>query len=359
MQALTITPKVNSIAIADPLGLQVMGQSPYGTSGIQHWQYPNKYYQKVCFDDSLAIQVHTQRTASTPLTTPPNLYLCDGYYFDHINQVSHFHVVGASAWDTTTGATHNLNAAPYLKGQQAISGNNYTDPFDHTVVSLATSMWAFSFTDLSISTRGIYYLMMENYSVTPTATTRIFSEPMAVTDYHPNTILFQSQFNANDQEKNIVVTGWYDDYPTNTVPYTPVFSLRCEGFVIDDNPKVINVGYLQQSYDQNQITTRQKRMKKLSIGELSTGIPPYMLEMATEQILSDLWVINNYSYIVFNPSAQSSLADLWKVKQADPWTLRYASTTIMERFAAQGAIGSPFSPFSSRIFTAEFDDAFA
>jgi hypothetical protein len=100
-------------------------------------------------------------------------------------------------------------------------------------------------------------------------------------------------------------------------------------------------------------------MKTLKVGELSTGIPPYLLEMVTTAILSDIWVVDEYSYICFNASSQNTLGDMWKTTRNDNWTLLYANTPIMERYQAQGAIVSPTPVMFGRIFTGEFDATFA
>jgi hypothetical protein len=339
-----------------------LGQTPYGTSGIQNWQYPNRYYQKVCFDDDIAIQMHTQHAVSIAATSyvcpPPEMFLCDRYD----PNTGTFHVIGAAADNTTSGSSVNLNVAPYLKGRQMITDNFFANPFTGASDQLNTSLWSFNFTDLGVITGGIYYILFVNYSYEtyPTVVSQyLFSEPLSVLLHHRNTLYFETSYNANNARKNVVVSGWYDDYPTNSISYSPVFPLRCEGYILDQDPKAINIGYLQQLYDQNQIFTEQKRMKVLKVGELSTGIPQYMLEMVTAAILSDLWTIDGYSYICFNPSPQTSLSDMWKSKRDDNWTLLFASTPIMERFEAQGAILSPDTDVFGRIFTGEFSDEFA
>lgn len=360
----------NTLYISDQEGLPVLGQSPYGVHGIQSWQYPAKYYQKLLFSDNIVIQMHTQFAisydGSSYVCDPPRLYLCD--YYDP--NTGNYHVVGAATNNTTSGSSINLNTAPYLKGEQLISGNFFSNPYTLAVTPLASYMWAFNFEDLSLDTPGndgaIFYLLFDNssFETPPTVVHQyLFSEPFMVREsklsYSP-TLYLESGYNANvGGDKNIVITGWYDDYPTNTEVYSPVFTKRFEGYIIDFDPKAVNVGYLQQMYDQQQVFTQQKRMKILKVGELSIGIPPYLLEMITTSILSDMWVIDRYSYICFNPSSQNTLSDIWKTKRDDNRTLLYANTPIMERYSAQAAIVSPTPDMFGRIFTGEFSDEFA
>lgn len=360
----------NTLYISDQEGLPVLGQSPYGVHGIQRWQFPAKYYQKLLFSDNIVIQMHTQYAVSLSGTSyvcpAPKLYLCD--YYDP--NTGSFHVVGATVNNTTSGSSINLNAAPYLKGAQLILGNDYIDPYSGSVDPLKSYMWAFNFEDLSLDTPGnegaVFYLLFDNisYETYPTEVHQyLFSEPFMVREsklnYSP-TLYIESGYNANvSSDKNVVITNWYNDYPTNTEVYSPVFTKRVEGYIIDFDPKAVNVGYLQQMYDQQQVFTQQKRMKILKVGELSLGIPPYLLEMVTTAILSDMWTVDRYSYICFNPSSQNTLSDMWKTQRDDNRTLLFANTPIMERYSAQGAIVSPTPNMFGRIFTGEFDDVFA
>lgn len=361
----TVKCALNSVYISDEDGLRVMGQSPYGRHGIQEWQFANKYQQKAIFTDEIAIQVHTQyatRLGGTSYTVPvPNLYICD--YYDPNS--GNFHVIGAAANNIITGSSIDLNVAPYMKGRQFITGNDYVNPYSGDVTPLNSSMWVFDFTTLGISTKGTYYLLLDNISYNDPYPTEehqyLFSEPIYMTDTLANlpthTLLLQSTYNTNvSGSKNVLVSGWLT---SPTEPYSPVFGLRFEGFIVDFDLKAINIGYMKQSYDQSQIFTEQKRMKTLKVGELSTGIPPYLLEMITSGLISDMWAIDDYSYILFNPSAQTSLSDLWKTRRSDVWTLVYAATAIMERYEAQGAIVTPTPIFYERIFTGEFGDEFA
>lgn len=356
----------NSIYLSDENGQPVLGQAPYGVYGIQNWQYPNKYFSKVQFSDVISIQMHTQkysRDTAAEVDRPcpqPQLFLCD--FYDP--NTGSFRVYGQTVYNTTSGSTVDLNARPYFKGDQTLPSNSYTDPFTNTQDLLRSTMWSFSFSDLSITASGVYYLLFVNYWYEdgdyPTASEfKLFSEPMQVQTSHLNTLYFTATYNTNrSDEDNVIVSGWYDDASEET-PYNPLFTGRIEGYILDLDPKAINVGYLQQLYDQIQVYAKQKRMKTLKLGELSTGIPPHILEQATALMFSDLWFINGWSYIMFNPSSQTTLTDIWKSNRKDGWTLFYATTAIMERYGAQKAIVSPSFSSGGGIFTGEFSGEFA
>jgi hypothetical protein len=337
----------NSIYIADPNGLPVLGQSPYGVYGIQPWMAQTSYQSKYTFTDQLLFLIHNQLNEDIP--SGAALYLLDQYD----PNTGNFHAYGASGYNTVSGSI-DLNTAPYLKGYQAITGNNYVDPFTFAITPLITTMFSFSFSDLGISREGTYYLMVENAFETPSTQYQYtFSEPFLIKAAHRDTLLFQSTFNTNKSDNwNVVVTGWYNDYPTNTQTYTSIFLLRAEGYVIDFDPKSVQVSYLQQSYQALQTYSKMVRMKTLKVGELSTGIPPHMMEAISYQILSDTYWINGYSYINFNTSNSTALTDLWKSRRPnDAYPLLYASTMVMERFQSQGAIVTPPPP----IPTGEYD----
>ena len=155
----TVLPANNSIYISDPNGLAVLGQSPYGVHGIQDWMTPTPYQQKYLFTDELAIQVHTQFDATNP--SEPQLYICDYYN----PKTGDYKLIGASIYNTLSGSSVNLNIKPYLKGWQNIANNNYVAPFTGVVTPLLTSMWAFSFSDIGISTLHSCLFSQTHFSV--------------------------------------------------------------------------------------------------------------------------------------------------------------------------------------------------
>ena len=341
---IAIFPKCNSVSMtpATP-NFNVLGQAPYADT-IQDWQYPLPYVQKINFDDELVIQVHVaDPTALSVRYQNPKLYICD-YQKNVINTI-------------------DLNVTPFLKGYQLIPYNTYIDPVTGATYPLLTAMWSFKFSDLDFSGDygGIYYLKMVSQDYPPATVntfTTFFSEPMFVDTSHQFTKQFQFAYNTNNSLKNIVVSGWFDDYPTNTQQYSPIFSQRAEAYINMFSPKVINIGYLQQQYQQKQIKAQQVRSWKLKVGEISLGIPYYMLEMLTEALLADTVTIDGYAYILYNPTGQSSLADLWKIRDADVVPLVFGECALMERYNSQSAIVTPTPSPYGRIFTSEFDTTF-
>ena len=338
---IAIFPKCNSVSMtpATP-NFNVLGQAPYADT-IQDWQYPLPYTQKINFDDTITVQVHTTDNAGFLPVVYPMLYVCD-YQKNVIISI-------------------DLNIAPFLKGVQHIPFNIYTEPATGATYPLITTMWSFKFSDLDFSGDygGVYYLKMisQDY-LDPTAFTTFFSEPMFVDTSHQFTKQFQFSYNTNNSLKNIVVSGWFDDYPTNTQQYSPIFTQRAEAYINMFSPKVINIGYLQQQYQQKQIKAQQVRSWKLKVGEISLGIPYYMLEMLTEALLADTVTIDGYAYILYNPTGQSSLADLWKIRDADVVPLVFGECALMERYNSQSAIVTPTPSPYGRIFTSEFDTTF-
>ena len=346
MNPIFLAPPSNSVYISDPDGAHVLGQSPYGVYGIQKWMYAAKYQSEFLFTDPLAIQCHVQYYGGEFMQ--PALYVCD-YYNPNLGA---YHCVGAATNNTTVGASALLNNQPYLKGMQIIAGNNYQDPNSGATTPLMTGMWSFSFSNLGIATRGTYYLLLVNnvYNGTGFTAKNYFSEPIFVTDCLPNTLLFQSQFNTNKSGNiNTVVTGWSNNAQRGTgipnIPYIPTFLVRCKGYILDEAPKAVLVGYLQQLYQQVQTYGQLVRMKTLKVGELSNGIPPHMLEAITSHILADNYWINGYNYISFNSSNSTVPIDVWKAKRAnDAYPLFTASAGIMERFQSQSVITVTAAP---------------
>ena len=361
---ISLFPAINSVYISDPNGLPVLGQSPYGTYGIQDWMYAANYQSKVCFDDPLNFTAHIQGTIGGLQSSGANLYLCD--YYDP--NTGDYKLYGATAYNTIAGGSVNLNIAPFFKGSQQIPGNNYINPLSaDNGTPLKSFMWAFSFTDLGISTEDTYYLLFINSLnkvVIPPVTvdTIAFSEPIQVRASWPDTLLFQSQFATNKSgRKNVVVTGWFNDYPANTQTYTPIFCNRCEGYVIDDDPNVILAGYPQQMWNTIQTYSEQVRTKTLAIGELSIGIPPHMLEAITAQVQADTFYINTYPYILPINSTSTQKSKLWKSRRPNAaYPLFYAGTALEEVNAGQMAIVTPPPPIPTRYFSpADFSDGFA
>jgi hypothetical protein len=356
---ITVLPASNSVCISDPTGLAVLGQSAFGVYGIQPWMSAISYQSKYTFDDTLNITAHIQGNIPLSQASSANLYLCD-YYEPNTGK---YRVYGSSIYNTTSGSSVDLNIAPYLKGYQQLTGNSYINPLSNdSGTPLLTYMWSFSFSDLEINQSGTYYLLLINACESlqtfphPVVITPLFSEPILMQATHPNTLLFQSRFNTNKSDNwNVVITGWWNDFPINSIPFNPTFTQRVEGYVIDFDLKAVQVGYLQQSWQQLQTFAKWVRMKTLKIGEISVGVPPHIIEAVTAQILADTYWINGYSYINFNNSNSSQLGDLWKTRRPDDaYPLLFASTAIMERYQSQGSIVTPPPPLPDNYFAPDY-----
>ena len=341
VQQITINALSSSVAFADMNASlpQVMGQVHYDDY-VGDWQNHPPYQQKVLNTDNLTIMVKTQ-LGSGGSGNYPQLYICDH------NKVK---------IDTV-----DLNEAPYLKGVQHIAGDNFNDPYTGSSAPMQTACWSFNFNDFvtQIPKGGIFYLRLDNVDTVGPVTTSYYSEPLFVSNVWDDTRLITFFYNSDNAEKNIVVGGWFDDFDIgSTIPYNPVFSLRVEGVITNEAPKGINIGYLQQSYNQLQIKTNQKRIRTLKLGEISIGIPDYLLEMAIEAIQADNVFIDNYGYILFGANSDN-LSEIVKMKRPnDAWPLVMAECALMERYEEQRALMNPIFMPPTRIFTDVFDDTF-
>ena len=340
---IAIFPKCNSVSMTPAIpNFNVLGQAPYADT-IQDWQYPLPYSQKINFDDQLSIQVHVANPVALITYANPKLYVCD--------------------YQKNVIGTIDLNTTPILKGYQVLPYNNYIEPNTGALYPLLSAMWSFKFSDLDFvgDYGGIYYLELvtQDYPTARTNTlTSFFSEPLFVDTSHQFTKQFQFSYNTNNSLKNIVVSGWFDDYPTNANPYSPIFSQRSEAYINKFSPKVVNIGYDQQQYQAKQIKTQQIRSWKLLVGEISLGIPYYLLEMLTEALLADNVTIDGYSYILDSKTHNTTPSDLWKMRDADVVPLVFGECALMERYNSQSALVTPTPSAYGRIFTSEFDTTF-
>jgi len=330
--------------------VSVLGQAPYKAYNpltmlqqVQDWQYQgNPYLYKCLYTDQITLLFHSNITGLSSMT----LHVCDS------NQKE------------ITAVTSALNLAPFYKGYQLIPGNNYTDPLTGATQPLASNMWSFQFNDMisQIPSGGIYYLRLDLKFGSPLVTQSYYSEPILLSDeFMPNpwgTRLFHYAYTANNSQKNVVVTGWYNDYATNTIPYSPVWNLRCEGYRSRLNVKSLLIGYLQQIYDPIQIKTQNKKYWTLHLGDGSLGIPEWMLNVVSEAITSDLWYFDGYPYSLNYGSSSSSLTDMWKIKGDEANPLLNAECLIQERWEQSQAIITPTPvPFGSGQYSPGYYDS--
>ena len=269
-----------------------------------------------------------------------------------------------------------MNAAPIYKGSQVITGDVFPGLYGGGPAALKTTHWNFNLSTSPFSgviiPGNIYYLQIV-ISASGGVTDTLFSEPFYVygSDYDywgnqsllRNSLFFNSKYKANRAANtNVVVSGWFSDAPTNTVPYSPSFTTRCEGYLIPSDMKLINIGYLQQQYQQNFITGQQVPQRVLKIGELSRGIPDYMLEKITEFLIADTCSITQdsstyFEYKLWNPSAQTSPTDFWKTKRDDNHPLITATAPLTLGSLAQQFLITPIATPPGRYHDASHDSS--
>ncbi len=328
---IAILPLSNSIPIYPlyPSFPGINGQDNY-SNVIQDWQSKLPYLYKAQYGDQILILLHSNLG-----TNPPQLFLCDKFK------------------NIITGV--NLNIQPFYKNLQTLANNNYTDPYSGEVFPLRTTMWNFAFSDLMISSPDTYYLKLINPSIGAAPAVSFFSEPISVNAVQWNTHIIQFSYNTNNFSKNVYINGWYNDYPDNVSQFFPVFSQRVEGYWLPASSKVVNIGYLQQLYQQLQIKTQQMQFWKFKPGELSLGIPWYLLQMITEALLADTVFIDGYKVILYNPGSSESLTDIWKVKDDDNMALIKAEVLLMTTYLAQSALIYPPPAIDGRLHADTYD----
>ena len=309
---------------------------------VQDWQDKSLLYnQKFMMDDTITIMMHTSVSDPyNPATDNPKLYLCD------------------ANGKVLTAYTTALASAPIYKGYQFIAGNNYLSD-SGSVTPLVTSLWMFSFTDLGITIGGIYYLKLVTFTNPATIAQVLYSEPILVSNMALETRLFEYKYNSNSAINNFVLGGWYDDYPTNTMPTQVYFNLRVEAFKTALDSKALLIGYKQQSYNPVQINTILKRAWTLHIGDISLGVPEYMIEKVGYAITADKWIFDGYGYILPFDGSSTQLTDLFKIQETDVNPLRTATVPIQEQSDSQRALGNGRETITGHIFTSVFSDVFA
>ena len=338
-------------ATATNNGLNVLGQATYRNQ-IRPFQFVLSYFAKALTTDPVSIQIHSYYSGTV------TLHLCDRFQ------------------RVITAADAVLNAAPAYKGLQVVTGNTFTDPYDGSVYGLTSSMWDFNWTDLlsfitSDTPTDFYYFKLVADTI------EMYSEPILVrTPRYDNmgyltsfnfSSLFNAQWLANkSQNTNVVVSGWFNDFPTNTVPYFPSFYIRCEATIMQDDPNLVAIAYLRQQYEQQLVTGQQVPRQILKLGLGSLGIPDYMLQMISEIVISDRFSItqdniNYYQYKLWSPSPQTSPSAIWKTTRIDndASPLLYATLPITLGSLSQQAMVDPDPTPSARIYSGVYSSVFA
>jgi hypothetical protein len=328
----TLPCRSNTISLypATRSGLNVLNQASYGET-IQDWQAELPYLQKLAFGDRITIQVHSQFDGILPAPPPPSeLYLCDKFK----TRIAPLMTAGAYV-----GFVYNIN-------------NKYNH--NGTPIPLVTQTWSFTF-----GVEGFFTLEFVN-KMTGEADVSHYSEIIDCKPTQPNTLYYEYSYNSNiSDDKNVIISPWWEDFNTNTIPFDLRFGFRAEGYINKYVPKVVNVGYYQQSYEQRQIKTKQVTTWTLEAGAISLGIPYWVLQKLTEILLADRVYINNFQYKIFNPGGASAPTDLWKIKDLDISPLVWASCPIVWASESQQAMVTPTPIPYGGIFTDEFGDEFA
>lgn len=320
-QCIVIQPRSNSTKFYEAQPTNPVPELAYNSyqQTIQQWQTELPYLQKSTYDDDIVLQFHV--AYYNPANLSLILNICD------------------SQQNIISSLTSMLNNNPTFKGSQEIG--NYTDPLTGNVTPLTVFMFSFKFGDFATYLQdGTYYLKIQVRSTSSSAPIiAYFSEPIILRKEHPYTQRVQFFYNSNNNEKNIIITGWYYDSQTSSaMPYNPIFCLRLESYKTYISTKAVNIGYLQSNYQQLQNKTVQRPFWKLTVGELSLGIPYWLLELITEALLADNLFYAGNPYIIDNPDSKQSLTDVWKIRQSDVKPLVYADCVVTERFDAQRAM---------------------
>lgn len=324
---------------ATPSGEYGVTQASYSEL-IQTWQSPVPYIQKVGLEDKLCIQVHTQLNA-TVLTTLPQLFICDKY--------------------KTRLTAYDLSVAPWYKGSQRIEGNNFYNIYDGTTLDLLTTTWAFAFKNFI--DEGTYYLELVNNADTDPPIS-YYSEPLFVRNSLNNTIKFDISYNANNSRKAVVIGGWWNDYPTNSISYNPEFSFRLEGFLKFKTTLSVLIAYLNGNYNQRNIQSQSFDIFDLKIGDLTQGIAAYVMQKANECMLADnIYISSNQypkpqKYILHLPEGTSKPTEIFKLRDADARPLVYAACQVRYIDNSQLAIISPPPIVPVRVHSSAYSAAY-
>jgi hypothetical protein len=341
---------------AVPNGLNVLYQGDLAHQVLpMDANYGNQatlYYAKNLMTDPVTMQFHTVYDYGGAAVAAPTLFITD------VNQ--------------KVIASINLNAAPYFKGTNVLPGNLFTDAYSGAQYQLQSNTWNFTWSLFaSYITPGNIYSLMLTVPALMGATKTYYSEPIllyaSVYDSWlnqgnlTNTQLFAAQYKSNRAgSTNVIVSGWYNNYPTNTIPYFPTFYCRCEARVKKFDPKLINIGYLSGNYQQIAVWAQKIQQRMLKLGENSLGIPDYMLDIITELLTSDQVSITGdsslfYEYKIWNPQAQTTPSDLWKITRNDVYHLIYANCPLTLGNANQTAMVTPTPVTYGRYHDASHD----
>lgn len=316
------------------------------------WQTKLPYYYKCLFTDIVTFQFKTQRNGDSFLN-PARLYICGS----QVNSESgNPNPVPGSI---ITAFTTPLNST-YFWGAQSPEYDTYTNPPTGFTQRLSSFMWSFSFGSVLnyLTDSGIYFIKFVNTSEDGLTQDVWYSEPILLYGIDAlecsntrTTLLFEgnNSYNKND----IIMDGW-----DVAVGVRPVFRTRIEADILDYDPKGIYLGYLRDSWLQEQTLESSWETFTLNVGSISGGIPVNMFRIISKICELDTLYINNVAYI-YDSGTSSSTAptNAWKMKKPRIKGLIGGTLPIRYKYNDQ-FYAAPFTE-DYRIFTEEFSDVFS
>ena len=365
-QRITLTPMVNMPFYQEGNNVNILGQVPYELQVIKNgWQGDHPYYLQTLYSDPITIQVHTQSNSPGECYNPPTLSICMAQQSDTQDAFGNARTYTAPRtlylpWNQTA-LTAVLNAAPIYKGSVQLFGNIFTDPITGIVTQLDTTTWQFSFEQLAsyFPNGGLFFFCITN-NPTNTGTDapiKNYSEPIFVDNLLPLTHLFQSGYNSNRSKKFVVNTGFYNDWPTNSQPFTPAWFTRVPCRINGPyDPQTVVIDYYGQNYQNLFIDSTTTSTFTLNIGADSAGVPDYEKRRCIEAITADSFYIDTVPYVTLINSA--SPGKPFKAKWIEGSGLSKFSSEVQYASELVYANQSPPSMPYTRIFTSVFNSVF-
>lgn len=313
----TLFCKQNSIKFFDinsePNSVNNFGQFQWGyENSLMDWQTEKPYQQKATFEDTQTLEIHIQDNGLGVFA--PELYL----------------------YDINDEVVAYLSVPPYLKGVQQNTNNKYTPIVDGvagTPIQLNSALFQFQFQQFltAATDSGIYYLKLINIGAFGLAQREYKSEPIMVYDHHPNTVVIKAKNNTNRASQNTLVDNWTD---LTDVPY---FYMRVEGMINQYKPKGTYIGFLQQAYEAVQLNAQNYRTYIFKLGDISMGIPAYVLEAVSELLIMDYFEIDGKPLIYDLDGTDSAPKISWKVTDPEASQLQWAEWGVRDRYNSQNA----------------------
>ena len=266
--------------------------------------YP--YQQKARFNDQITLMFHTQYEEGAG-SFKPYLEILD--YNDNV--------------------VLNITSDPmYYKGQVINPYMTYQPPASTTSYPLKSDLFSFKFgqfLDVTNANTGIYRVKVVNtHSSLPYETW--MSEPILLFDNVQRTILVEANNNSN---KDLwIIDGWDGGY-------IPTASIRLEGDYRSLQNQAYVKSYRKQNFLLNQTVAYTWRQFELHLGDMSEGLPEYMLETVSNLLLMDNMRIENKYFMLKKEGDEGNILN---VKDPKTVPLLTATAIIEEKYAYQNAI---------------------